>query len=133
MTEFDDDMFGGDDGGQDRIAEGERLKAEGIGRADRCADSAWKEAAYAAVVEVAGRMPNFTADDVFEVIERSGAVTHENRAFGAVMLRTARNGVCCKTRSFPETRASNRPELHRGREQIWDSLLYCDDTDFLAE
>lgn len=102
---------------------GEQLKAAGIATAEDAANPEWKIIAFDAGVAVARRHANFTADEVFDIIEATGVTTHENRAFGGVMQRLAKAGVCHKTRTFPETRPSQRSELHNSPIQIWVSLI----------
>lgn len=105
--------------------EGAILAQEGIARAAAGASDEWKAAMYQCLVDVAKKNQQFTADEVFELSEKRGVIPHtENRAFGAIMILGRKNRICAKTKTFPETRPSNRPELHRGREQIWDSLVF---------
>ncbi len=81
---------------------------DAIGRANAHADSDWKEAAYQAVVEVAGRMRDFTADDVWPLLEQSGEWTHEPAALGPVFIRAARAGVIEQTGEMRQSRYARR-------------------------
>lgn len=83
-------------------------KEDGIARADANADGCWKESAYRAVCEVADRLPDFTADDVWPLLERSGESTHEASALGPVFLRAAREGIIEQTGQMRQTRFARR-------------------------
>lgn len=71
---------------------------EAVTRADDNADRAWREAAYTALCWCARhRHDGFTADDVIDRLERTGApLTHNLAALGPVFLRGARAGVIVK-------------------------------------
>lgn len=83
-------------------------KEDAISCADAHADADWKEAAYRAVCEVADRLPDFTADDIWPLLERSGESTHEASALGPVFLRAARAGLIEQTGEMRQTRLSRR-------------------------
>lgn len=83
-------------------------KEDAIGRADTHADSDWKEAAYRAVCDVAERLVDFTADDIWPLLERSGESTHEASALGPVFLRAARENLIEQTGEMRQTRFARR-------------------------
>jgi hypothetical protein len=94
----------------------------GIARANNAANPEWKAFMYDGIVVVAREKQFFTSDDVEELrILCGGPATHENRAFGALMLRARRNGVCRPTGSFE---ASRRRILHASPRRVWESLIY---------
>ena len=99
---------------------GQQLKAEGMDRAARHANPAWKQAAHEAVLVVARRQEFLTADDVMAAIG-PGFHTHELRALGPVMLAAARCGWIEKAQLPPGN--SNRAHCHRGLMTIWRSLI----------
>lgn len=90
---------------------------EAIAQTDRNADPDWKERALEAVVEVAGKMETFTADDVWE-----GGLDHprEGRALGGVMVRAKREGICAPTNQYTFSRD---PKHHHAPNRVWRSLL----------
>ena len=83
-------------------------REDAIARADSNADGDWKEAAYRAVLSVAERLPTFTADDVWDVLERSSESTHEPSALGPIFLRAAKGGLIVKTGELRPTRDRRR-------------------------
>lgn len=85
-------------------------KEVGIRQADENADEGWKEAAYSAVLVFSETLSTFTADDVWDAIERDfpNASTHEPAALGPVFLRAARAGLIQKTGQLRMTRNSRR-------------------------
>jgi hypothetical protein len=100
---------------------GKRGKDDGMGRADRNANEAWKQAADEAVLKTAREKPVFTTDDVLQRIPEN-VLTHEMRALGPVMLRAAKNGWIEK--SLSPNRSSRRPTNHLRPLQVWDSLIH---------
>jgi hypothetical protein len=91
-----------------------------IAACDANANQAWKDRMYGFVEEVCLTMKRFTADDVFElaVARRMTETTSDNRAFGAVMRRAAKAGICTKADAAA---IPSRRELHRSPLQPWDS------------
>jgi hypothetical protein len=97
--------------------------AEGMERVDAHASPEWKAAMQELVVEVARRHKQFTADDVFELAaERGVRSTHDRRAFGPVMMRAKRAGVCIKANAVAVP--SRRRSLHASPITVWDSLIW---------
>ena len=101
--------------------DGSAGKKKGMGDADRAANPAWKAAADLAVLRTAHECRTLTRDDV-EARMPAGVKTHENRAWGAVMLRAARDGLIVKS-ALPHVNCT-RPSRHRAPLQVWDSLIY---------
>lgn len=85
-------------------------KADAIERADLHADPEWREVALTAVRLCAATLPDFTADDVWSLLDISDATTHEPSALGPVFLRASRLGHIRKTGA---TRPSTSPRRHR--------------------
>lgn len=106
-----------------RLAEARAAKVEGMATADAHADVEWSMLMDDLVVRVAREKAVFTADDVFDVYEQypGAPTTHDARAFGPVMLRAARNGVCRKT---DRVAPSRRKSLHASPRAIWESLIH---------
>jgi hypothetical protein len=103
-------------------AAAQAAKAEGMARAADNAAAGWTETMYALVIEVARARRRFTSDDVYRLAEeRAVPPTPEGRAFGQVMLRAARNGVCKKADCAPVPSA--RRSLHASPRAVWDSLV----------
>lgn len=107
----------------DRQQSAVAAKQEGMARAEAHAAPGWADSMYALVVEVAKSSAQFTSDDVFDLADARGVpMTHDGRAFGPVMMRAARGGVCCKANvaARPSRRASN----HARPVAVWDSLIH---------
>jgi hypothetical protein len=94
-------------------------------RVERAASPDWSATMFALVVQVARRLPTFTADDVFdalaEIPEDVRPSTPEGRALGPVMLRAAAQGVCSKA-GMPG-RLSRRRSRHAAPLNVWRSHL----------
>ena len=97
--------------------------AEAIALADAGANKKWKELVYQLLLETAREARYFTADHVFAKLDAipDAPVTRDNRAFGAVILRAARAGICRKTDKpyVPSTRRN----CHAKPLPIWESLI----------
>jgi hypothetical protein len=91
-----------------------------IEQVERHADEEWKDIAYATVCHVAQRLAHFTTDDVKAALP-ADATTHEPRAWGAIMRRAARDGVCRATDGW---RTSDNPVCHARPMRVWASLLW---------
>lgn len=104
------------------MSEGERRRDEGMGRANRAANPAWKACMYECIVVVARRKPFFTSDDVeARRVRIGGPTTHENRAFGPLMMQAQREGICLPTDRFENSR---RAMEHARPLRVWQSLVY---------
>jgi hypothetical protein len=90
----------------------------GIERADDHADNFWKLQAYALVVWCSRTLPTFTADDIWDELEKSDCTTHEPAALGPVFLRAARAGMIRKT---GDLRPSRHPRRHR-ELTVWTAV-----------
>jgi len=99
----------------------ERLKQSGIEAAYQYADVDWKKIAADAVRKCAETMPEFSSDDVWEIINATGVTTHENRAFGAIMQAASRAGMIKATNTIMP---SKRPKLHGSLTRVWQSMIY---------
>lgn len=106
----------------ERMQRARAARDEGMSRVEAGASIGWTDLMYELVVEVAKARPRFTSDDVFDLAELRGtSTTHDLRAFGPVMMRAARDGVCQKAdcAAIPSRRAS----LHASPRAVWESLI----------
>lgn len=90
---------------------GSELKAEGMALADAAEGLQWKEAADAAIEQLARAGEPFTAEDVRAIC---GPPEHAN-AFGSRFLQAARRGLIRKV----GYRNSTRPTLHAHPIAVW--------------
>jgi hypothetical protein len=105
------------------LAAARAAKQEAMERVDGNANPAWSIEMLALVTEVALAKPYFTSDDVFELaLERNLPTTHEPRAFGPVMMKAAKQGICAKANVAPKI--SRRASLHGSPRAVWESLIY---------
>jgi hypothetical protein len=91
---------------------------------DEGADEKWKKAADYAVMQLALRKPEVTADDVWDVLDGLNVGTHENRAMGPVMRRAAKDGIIERTDRTVKTR---RPTRNNGDVRVWQSRIFWED------
>ena len=96
-------------------AEGARRLFDALERVGDNADPDWKEHAETAVRFCAKNLDEFTADDVWGLLQGVEA-PHEPRAMGAVMRHMASQGVIQRT---DRVRESVRAEAHRSPKRIW--------------
>lgn len=99
----------------------ERLKQQGMEAAYQYADLDWKKIASDALRKCAETKPEFTTDDMWEIINQTGIVTSENRAMGAIMQSAARAGIITSTGYFLP---SKRVSKHKSPTRVWQSLIY---------
>jgi hypothetical protein len=94
---------------------------QAIEQVETNADSTWKLHCEAAIRWLAKTRPEFTTDDVWELMnQRLNPMPHEPRAIGAMMTNAAKaNWIAPTDRYTP----SARPECHRRPVKIWKSLL----------
>lgn len=96
---------------------------DGMQTVDENADEEWRRVMSELVVKVAKQRRTFTSDDVFDLLDAlpRKPVTHDLRAFGPVMMRAIKDGVCRKAdrASIPSRRAS----LHASPRTVWESLI----------
>jgi len=95
-------------------------KAEAMARVERHASDAWLAAAYAALVTVARRQPELTADDVWRELGQDVPAPHEARAIGPVINRAHKAHVLA---------ATDRVRLSalgggRWKVRVWRSLVF---------
>lgn len=81
----------------------------------------WLLQAVEAVERVARRQLEFCADEVWEELQASGALTPTNpSAIGPVMLRARARGICVPTGRY---RTSRRVATNARRLPVWRSTL----------
>src|SRR5260221_13417870 len=100
------------------LDEARGARDEGMKRAELHAAPGFCDFMFALVIEVARRQLYFNADHVWMLCqERDGPTTLERRAFGSVMQRAAKAGVCVKAERppVPTARRSN----HARPLQVW--------------
>lgn len=102
------------------------ITQDAIDQATQNANELWKGMMFQLVQDTARELEFFTADDVFERLERipesARPQTHDNRAFGGVMQRAKRAGYCELADKKP--RPSNRESLHSSPLSVWQSLIF---------
>jgi len=101
-------------------AEGRKLRDAAINQADEHAAPDWKTVAYAVVTTLTETMGEFTTDDVWYELQRSGPHTHEPRALGAIMRKAAAAGLIepSNPKRYEE---STRAVCHRAPKLVWRS------------
>jgi len=80
------------------------------------ADRAWKIAAWEAIRQLMKYGDEFTADDVWEMIEPLGVKTHEPNAMGAIFNEAARAGWIVSDNKY---QPSCRRKAHRRMVRVW--------------
>lgn len=89
-----------------------KARAQGIEAADDHASIRWREAASKAVRLCADILPDFTADDCWEVLEKGGADPIETErhpaALGPIILAFARSDFIEKTGEMRRSRFTRR-------------------------
>lgn len=113
-------LFDLDDGFKPWQRGGVVLRDEAIKRVDENADVGWKDEARKAVFYLASTRPEFTADDVWGMLDITDAKTHEPRAMGAVMQAAAREGLIVATNRTVQSALSRR---HARPVRVWRSLM----------
>lgn len=82
----------------------------------------WRRKALDIVLDLCKLRREFTADDVWEQLAKTGWKTHEPRALGSVMREAVASGFCTGTGRYV---VSERKACHRRPVAIWRSLLFC--------
>jgi hypothetical protein len=99
----------------------EQAKQQGIEAAYQYANVDWKKVASDAVRKCALEMPEFTTDDVWIIIRKTGITTQTNAALGAIMLAAQRSGMIKHTGNYV---ASKNFTNHKRAVSLWQSLIY---------
>ncbi len=92
---------------------------EAIDRGSSHADTDWRMVALDCVYKVALEKPEFTMNDVRDLVASSGATTHDNRAMGGISKTAVKNGWIKATGRVIISRVGHKSPL-----QIWKSLIY---------
>ena len=94
---------------------------QAIEQVEHNAEPTWKLHCEAAIRWLAKTRPEFTTDDVWELMHvRHNPMPHEPRAIGAMMTNAAKSGLISPTDRYTP---SARPECHRRPVKVWKSLL----------
>jgi hypothetical protein len=80
------------------------------------ANREWREVTRRAIEFLAGRGQEFTADDVWALIEPIGVTTHEPNAMGAMFNHARRDGLIESDGIY---RPSTRRNAHRRMVRVW--------------
>lgn len=91
-----------------------------IEQVERNAYEHWLDVAYEAIRTIAQTEGTFTADEVWRLIDWTGATTHEPRAMGAVMKRAVKDGLIEPTGQY---RKSTRPQCHARPQPVYASRI----------
>lgn len=107
------------------ISEAIAQREEAIASVDAGANDEWKKLMTGLLTKVAKRKQFFTSTDVFYELEKLGELpksqqTHDNRAFGAVIRKAVKSGICKKTDRFE---ASTR--RHMTPCVVWQSMIFA--------
>lgn len=97
-------------------------KRNSLQQVEQNAEQEWLDCAYQAVMVIAKRRPEFTADPVWRLLEYwQVPPPHEPRALGPVMIRAVKRGLCVKT---DRVTPSVLPQRNRRPITIYRSLVY---------
>lgn len=96
----------------------QRAKQQGIEAAYQHADLDWKRIAADAVRKCAMTMPEFSTNEVWELINKTGVTTQTNRALGAIMQSASRSGMIKKV-GYVGSRLA-----HASPVTLWQSNIY---------
>lgn len=98
----------------------EAARDEAMARADGHADPLWRDAAMRVIRSLAASGAEFTTDEVWSALARSGHVTHEPRALGALMVQAGKAGIVKPTDRY---RNSRRVECHARPVRVWVGVV----------
>ena len=96
--------------------EGERRKEESIRLVEQSTPYGWKVRANQALLSAARDLPDFTTDDIRNLMDMDD-VPPEPRAMGAIVKAAARKGTIEKIKG--QYRESTDPTCHRRPKQVW--------------
>lgn len=97
----------------------ERAKQQGIEASYQHAPSVWKQAASEALMTLAKSKPEFTTDELWDLLAERGVHTGEPRALGAIMQSAHRSGMIKSSGKYV---ASYR--RHKAPIILWQSNIY---------
>ena len=102
-------------------SEGMKRAREGAARADEHAADKWKALADLAIMQCARRLPEFTSDEVWMVLDGYGIERPpEGRAMGHRMTAAAKAGTISKTDRVQPTK---QVKSHHSPKNIWRSNI----------
>ena len=96
--------------------QGDLLATEGMNRAADAADEGFIRAAKHAVWQLIQQGQPFTTDEVWFLLDATGAVTREPRALGAVIKAAKDAGFITASGNYRKT---VRPEAHSRPVMVW--------------
>lgn len=108
---------------EDQPGDARTDRDEAIDMVERGADAAEFEAALDAVFVVAAARPEFTTDEVVELLTSSGWAPREPRVLGAVMRKAAGFGWVRPSQRYA---GSARRRSHARPKRVWLSQLYLE-------
>jgi hypothetical protein len=95
---------------------------EGIARAEAGALAKWRGLAMWAMERAARQQKDFTADDIWAILEIAQVPQpREPSAMGPVLREGRARGYCVSTN---RTRESRRPAAHRRPLRVWQSKFF---------
>ncbi len=97
----------------------ERAKQQGIEASYQHATSIWKNAAVEALMTLAKAKPEFTTDELWDLLAEKGVHTGEPRALGSIMQSAHLSGMIKSTGKYvPSYRRHKAPII------LWQSNIY---------
>ncbi len=116
---------------EERLAEGHRLAREGIRRADEAAREDWKDVVDYAIHTVAINLAEFTADDVWDLLDEWGvphprALGFDARAYSRRITAARNRGWCEIIKDRPDVH-TRRPDQHGSKMPTDRSLIHNPD------
>jgi len=97
----------------------ERAKQQGIEASYQHAPSIWKNAAVEALMTLANGKPEFTTDELWDLLAEKGVHTGEPRALGSIMQSARRAGMIKLTGKYVSSY-----RRHKAPIILWQSNIY---------
>lgn len=94
---------------------------EAMRRADDHADPDWQSCALDCIRLICRTQAEFSADDIYKMLDEQPVKTHERRALGPMLTRARDEGLCESTARFQLSRRASR---HGAPIRVWKSRLY---------
>ena len=113
-----------DNGNIKKTNPGQLALEDALIRVANGANPEWVQAASGALAQLARRLPELTADEVWEELADKHVDTPNGKAMGNIMRNAARARLITRTDRTVKTR---RPTRNRGDVRVWRSLIYKGD------